>query len=950
MPISYVAKHLIRSWQLYIALLLGVVLASTFFAGVNIGADTVAKQALDQAVAQVPVDYYMGSYAALSSQNITKLINQISAIEDVAGAEAIPRAYVNVGSPENDHDYYMYTVAGISQGSRVYEGWTNHPALIDENQTYIPTSSSIAKLLRQGDIIQANITLSVYKPELQNVTLITYPLNLTVAGFAELDSTALALIQGRYYSYDTGIMGGPGQIISYPPQAYVEDILIVDWNKTLTKFLDIFYEYNQPFFNTDILVFADRDKIISVWDIPSSVSRLEALRKKIENEASLVGFSFSVQSTLGSVLSYALYMTSMMRVAFIGVSLPVFFVAWYMGTTVSDVSFNLRRREIGLLSTKGFSRGQLFRMFLIEAILIGLVSGIIGLGLSLALNPFFVRAVGGELTGTPAAGIDVAIMTVIFSVTLIVLAIFRPARKASSLPTVDALREYMYVEEAKPYKRRWPWVAFILGAYKLIILALGINLINEVPRLAMAGANFLLVILLGVWASFDYAILTAIGPMLFFWGFTKLFISGSLKFQEVTAKAARFLGDLGVLATKSVQRNPARAASVAFLIALIIGYGVQITGTLASDQDFNIRIVYANVGADIRIDLSQPINITAIQDLMRQIKSSVPGVASTTVEYSFYGTSSFAGLQLAAINTTEWPNTAYYEESWFTGNDLRTAFQHLSSDNHTVILDRDVAERSKLHIGQEISVSLGWDRFGSELSTKDLTIVGFYGVKRPDYSLFGPVISSPSWSYVSVGLFHEWFSAVANSSSARILVKLSSEADRAAATGQIRTLAPPRGMVYSVVEQIQQQQSNLMNTGTLSIQRLGVAFGILAASVGVALVSFISLKERQREASIMSVRGLSFKQLVLVLLTENLAVVLFAILLGASAGLIIAYGYVASFNATSGSLVSKHMVLPTDAVLTILTYIGLVFASAIIPVVIMSKRYVSRLERVVRQA
>jgi ABC-type antimicrobial peptide transport system permease subunit len=161
---------------------------------------------------------------------------------------------------------------------------------------------------------------------------------------------------------------------------------------------------------------------------------------------------------------------------------------------------------------------------------------------------------------------------------------------------------------------------------------------------------------------------------------------------------------------------------------------------------------------------------------------------------------------------------------------------------------------------------------------------------------------------------------------------------------------PSGGILYSAVELIQQQESNLMTTGTLSIQRLGVAFGILAASVGAALVSFICLKERQREASIMSVRGLSFRQLVLVLLTENLAVVIFAVLLGTLAGLIITYGTVASFNAMSGVIVSKRLVFPIDAVLTMLAYIGLVFASTIIPVVLMAKRYGSRLERVVRQA
>ena len=947
MPISYVAKHLIRSWQLYIALLLGVALAATFFAGVNIGADTVAKQALDQALDKVPADFIIRTYAAMSTQNITTLIKKITAVEDVSGVEAIARTYLSFRLPAQEY-LQGCTLAGISQNSQVYNGWTNPPSDINENQTYISTDSSIAKTLKLGDIIQANITQSVYRPELGNNTFITYPLNLTVAGFAELDTNALALVQGRYYSYDIGIMGQPGQMVNLYPM-YVEDLLIVDWNKTLGKFLNMFNEQGTPYFSTDILVHASRDKIINVWDIPGSLNRIEAMRKKIENEANQLRWSFTVESTLGSVLSYAYFMTTTMRLTFLYVSLPVFFVAWYMGTTVSDVSFNLRRREIGLLSTKGFSKGQLFRMFLIEAIIIGLVSGTIGLGLSLALTPFFVGAVGGEITGATTLGIDVAIMTLIFSVVIIVLAIFRPARKASNLTTVDALREYMFIEEAKPHRKRWPWIAFILGTYKLIILALGINLINEVSRLAMAGANFLLIILFGLWASFDYFILTSIGPALFFWGFTKLFISGSLKFQEVTAKAARFLGDLGVVATKSVQRNPARAASVAFLIALI-GYGVQITASLASDQDYNIRIVYANVGADMRIDLPQPINISAIQDLREKIQSSVPSVTSTTVEYSFYGSSSFAGITFAAINTTEWPNTAYYEEGWFTGNNRTTAFQDLSSDNHTVILDRDVAERSILHLGDTISVSVGWDRFSGELSTKDLTIVGFYGVRKPDVPMFGQVITFTPWSYVSVDLFHEWFSAVANSSSPRILVKLSNEADRAATANQIRELVPPHGILYSVDELTKQQESNLMTTGTLSIQRLGVAFGILAASVGAALVSFISLKERQREASIMSVRGLSFKQLVLVLLTENLAVVIFAVLLGVSTGLIVAYGYVASSNAMSGVLVARRMVFPTDAVLIMLVYIGLVFASTIIPVIIMSRRYVSRLERVVRQA
>jgi len=937
---------------LYVALFIGIILASTFFAGINVGADTTAKQALDQALANIPVDFTASGYTTMSSQNITKVANAISTVQDVSGTEAISRAYSDVYLPGKDFPY-SFRLAGISGGSRVYDGWTGRPSGIEENKTYVLAGSSVANagLLHIGDEVMVNMTIPKWDPYYQNTTFVKLTLNLTVAGFAQLDAKASAIVQGRYYAYDGPIFIGPVGPSGYMQPSYVEDLLIVDLEKTLAKYIDALTQLSYPYFSTDILVYIDRSSLISVWDITGSLQRLDVVKRKIQEQVERTGFGLYVSGTLESALMYSQMNISIMRLAFIAVSLPVFFVAWYMGTTVSDVSFNLRRREIGLLSTKGFSRSQLFRMFLTEALLIGLAGGLVGIALSLALNPVFVRAVGGEFSGTPVIGTDTAILTVAFSVIIIILAVFRPARRASNLSTVDALREYIYVEDVKPYKKFWPWLAFILGTYKMIILLLGINLLMEVTRLGMAGGNFLLILLAGIWAFFDYYILTAIGPVLFFWGCTKVFIRGSLKFQEVTARPAKFLGDLGTLATRNVQRNPARAASIAFLIALIIGYGIQITGTLATDQDYNNRLVYASVGADVRVEMSSPVNVSATKDLMNKIHTNVSGVASITPEYSFSGTSSFGGLQLLTVNTTNWLNTAYYEDGWFSGADVKTAFQRLSTDNHTIILDRDIAERSNLPLGYRIRVSMGWDRFGTEQAAVDLTIIGFFGVKRPDSVMFAPVGIYASWSYVPEGLFHEESQALTNSSNARILVKLNSGTDGTAAANQIRALLPNKaGAVYSVSEQLQQQQSNLMYTGTLSVQRLGVAFAILAASVGTALVTFVSLKERQREASIMSVRGLSFKQLSVMLLTENLAVVTFAVLLGAVAGLIIVYGNAASFSSTSASLVSKRVVFPPDALLIIFASFALVFASTIIPVLFMVRRFGSRLERVVRQA
>jgi hypothetical protein len=64
-------------------------------------------------------------------------------------------------------------------------------------------------------------------------------------------------------------------------------------------------------------------------------------------------------------------------------------------------------------------------------------------------------------------------------------------------------------------------------------------------------------------------------------------------------------------------------AAVAFLIAFIIGYGVQVTGQLASEQDYAVRQVQYQVGADVTVSV---INATRAPIIMRDILGNVSGV------------------------------------------------------------------------------------------------------------------------------------------------------------------------------------------------------------------------------------------------------------------------------------------------------------------------------------
>jgi len=154
--------------------------------------------------------------------------------------------------------------------------------------------------------------------------------------------------------------------------------------------------------------------------------------------------------------------------------------------------------------------------------------------------------------------------------------------------------------------------------------------------------------------------------------------------------------------------------------------------------------------------------------------------------------------------------------------------------------------------------------------------------------------------------------------------------------------------VESFAEEWEKAQTNVIQMGTLDVQRLGIVFAVLAASVGTALISIVSMRERSREATIMSVRGLSYKQLVMMFLTENLALVIFSVILGVFVGFVIVYGNISAYNATISEIVRRRLVFPLDSTLMVTSCLTLIFAATILPILIMSRRYVTKLERMVR--
>ncbi|MGD0643298.1 MAG: FtsX-like permease family protein [Candidatus Bathyarchaeia archaeon] len=941
MPFKYAVKHVFRSWHLFIALLIGIILATAFFAGIDTKANVTTQQVLNQQLTTVYKDMEINA-APFNLTQLNTIEAQLSLNQKVKEFEVISSASVNAAyndTSTNETIQLYPSIVGITDNSKVYDGWTNKPIEgLGENETYIVEnvwSKNMPNTPQVGDVIQVNFT------RIENNSMVIMPLNLTVAGFAQLDDEANSILNS--YSvflppFGSGPVGLSGQssIITLPGQ----ETLIVNWDKTVKPFLNI---PNATTFQQSIIIYANRGSLISAWDIPTSISNVQVLQNDITNNLdSALSMQVTVQNYLVNTLQSFTFYSNTLWLDFILVSIPIFFIAWYMGTTVSDVSFNTRRREIGLLSTKGFSNGQISRIFLLETLLIGLIGSLIGVVIGYLLTPLITQLPMADAYNLQKINPWTIIFTVAFGLIMAFMSTFWSARKAANLSTAGAIKEYLPLEPQKPFRNKLAWAAFILGTYKIAIFISGVNLSVVLSHAMYSGSNFFLTLLGGIWLVAD-GILSYIGPVLFLWGFAKLFIQGSVKFQELTTRASRFLGDIGRVATKNVRRKPGRSAAIAFLIALIVAYSIMVTGQLASEKDYEIRNTYYNVGADVTATIA---NVSQSQNIVNYIVANISGVKSATVEYTMYSQDSQQNsMTLKAVDPQVYLKTAYYEPSWFSGISVEKAFADLAADNNTIILDRGVAKSMSITLGKEIAVSF---QNPNGTITKSLRVVGFYGSDSTDQStgIVG-IFGSQYGSFVPTGFYQELASNITDAN-AIALIKLNSGANGTDVSKNIMNANLMVSSTDSFDQEWRASQTNVMTIGPLEVQQLGIVFAVLAASVGTALISVVSMRERNREATIMSVKGLSYRQLAVMFLTENVAVITFATVLGVFTGLVVVYGNIASSNAMATSLVTRHFLFPLSSSLTIAAFVVLIFASTIIPIIIMARKYVTNLERMVR--
>ena len=103
-------------------------------------------------------------------------------------------------------------------------------------------------------------------------------------------------------------------------------------------------------------------------------------------------------------------------------------------------SVNERRREIGIFRAIGFRKSHIVRIIFLEAVIVGLIAGVIGYLLGMGVSQMIGPTITGVKGGTIAIDPLLAIGAIFLSAVIGILSSAYPAIHASKMDPTAALR------------------------------------------------------------------------------------------------------------------------------------------------------------------------------------------------------------------------------------------------------------------------------------------------------------------------------------------------------------------------------------------------------------------------------------------------------------------------------------------------------------------------------
>jgi ABC-type antimicrobial peptide transport system permease subunit len=912
--VYYSLGSVLRNGKRSLYAIIGIVIALSLISGSWIAVDSSGVGLLRAAVNGVPVDYvgtpisnwneYSNDVANVTASTAA-LIESVEDIEAAAPIVSVTGAYYmnsSGGVYLNDSGQtFNGSLIFLSSGSQhLLDSFKIAGSMPDPGTVAIPKDVADSLRLAVGDDLTCVFKHELYyrvKGSDQWLLNVTY-LNITSSiasiwtqpGFEDLD-------QG---GFDTKIvLEGEDDIwMGMARNPVIFDLADYELWGIDRSGSDSLYSVSLNYF-----IWVNRGDVVTLANIPASIDRLGFIQTQLVKKVYPVGVVVS-GSHLIPPLESLRYDIGGEEPLFLALSVPVLALGIYLSMVGVDLGLTERRREAAILKSRGASNRQVFGSLIIEAIALGAISGVAGLLLGAFVSRFMLgsmASLGGEaatkmtdLVASPAT----IVLCILLGIALMLFSSYGPFKRVSKTVVARALHHYSPTATQLDYWAGGDIVLLILSLWSVVAIILG----SDWP--GRQGFSWVVEVLVNTLVLFGITILPLL-PFMLSLSLVRLLTRGSRRIYSKFAWLVRpWTKDLHYLVDRNIVRNPRRASNLCVVISLAVAFGLFISITMESTINYEREKVYFEVGTDIKLDASIPesrdqsVNLSKLDDL-GLLPGVVHSVTYSELDMLFDVALTLHHVPTAVMNFTDYLETVNPSDFYFVDGGRELLQQ--SSDDGIVLLTKHFADQVNLQVGDVLPVMMESYATHNVLRVTVVGLVkGLPGLPGDDAFMDRRAISTMPDENLT-GVF----------SNNGALIDVADGTD-------------PRDVAFTAARLLERE--DLTSTSAILQDRLGAldrdptfasladflrmeyALSIVIMTIGVGLLIFVSVHDRENELACIMARGSSGGQVRKILMGESMSLMILGLIVGASVGVMTAYLFNTLSSEDLFSAVERRMI------------------------------------------
>ncbi len=668
-------------------------------------------------------------------------------------------------------------------------------------------------------------------------------------------------------------------------------------------------------------IWIDRDEVITLSSVPRTVDRLDYIYDRLSMRGYTLDF-YVYETELGYVLMDVYPRLEIIKIIATALCLPVLALGIYLSVVGVDLGVNQRRREVGILKSRGASNKQVFGGLIMESVVLGTLAGLIGLASGLLVSRLLLdlaTTFAGDVDAQPSLGDlfvqpTTIVLAILFGIGLMLISSYRPFKKISKTDVSEALHHYSPLIVHVDYKARLDIIFLSLSVLSIVSIKLGTDWVFDNDWSWIVQGIVVVLMLIGI-------VFFPLMPFLLSLSIVRLLTRGSRKlYAKFTWLVKPWTKELHHLVDRNIVRNPRRASNLCVIISLALSFGIFISVTMESSIAFAHDEVKYSVGADVRVQggfwdsgysETHPNDLGVLDEL-----AAVPGTDGATtyaiipLTLQTYGG---GGMSTSAILV----DAESYEEvvrpsGFYFVEGGRGALEDLRV-NGTVLINEYRAEEMSLVVGDLVRADYEVYEYSNgsyeyERWPLILEIVGIIkGLPGLSYYYTELVID-----FGSVDFIPEANLTQASSISVGAIYDVQKGVEQRTVADAAEDALTSEGFYLqeslTLDEELEELQQDPTFGALADFLYAEYAFSATIMTVGVGLLVFVAVSDREQELACIMARGSSGGQMRKILMGESITLMVIGLIVGISVGLLTAYLFNSLWDVGSYSVIERRMV------------------------------------------